>query len=174
VTADFETWEPQLPSFDAVVAFTALHWIGPSVRYAKAASLLRRRGVLGVVATHHVLPPDGDDFFLEVQEDYEAVVPDDPATKSGAPTHPDMTPDLTDEIAESGLFHEASIKRYLWDVAYGADEYIRLLETYSGHRALDDDTRNRLLDRIHRRVQARPDGQVRKTYLAILNVAEAR
>jgi hypothetical protein len=43
---------------------------------------------------------------------------------------------------------------------------------YSGHRALDSDTRERLLARIHRRIEARPDGCVRKTYLAMLNVTE--
>ena len=33
---------------------------------------------------------------------------------------------------------------------YSADEYIALLNTYSGHRAFDDETRERLLSRIHR------------------------
>ena len=47
-----------------------------------------------------------------------------------------------------------------------------MLNTYSGHRALDDDTRQRLLSLIHQRIEARPGGQVRKTYLSMLNVAE--
>ena len=56
---------------------------------------------------------------------------------------------------------------------YNADEYIALLNTYSGHRAFDDETRERLLSRIHRRIEERPDRKVRKTNLALLNVAEA-
>ena len=32
VTADFETWEPERAGFDAVVAFTALHWVAPELR----------------------------------------------------------------------------------------------------------------------------------------------
>ncbi len=102
INADFETWQPERAEFDGVFAFTAFHWIDPDVRYAKAAMLLRDQGILGVVATEHVLPPDGDDFFLEVQEDYEAVVPDDPATKAGAPKPPDAIPDLSEEISASG------------------------------------------------------------------------
>ena len=94
-----------------------------------------RRGTLAIVTTHHVMPPDGDSFFLDVQEDYEAVVPDDPATKAGGPTHPDTIADLSAEIAESGLFRNTAARRYLWDVSYGADDYINVLETYSGHRA---------------------------------------
>ena len=171
IDANFETWQPTHAEFDAVVAFTALHWIAPNVRYVKTASLLRQDGVLAVVATQHVLPPDGDDFFLEVQEDYEAVVPDDPGTIAGAPNHPDAIPDLSEEIAASGRFHNVAARRYLWDVVYTADEYVAVLDTYSSHRSLDDDTRQRLLARIHRRVEARPGGRVRKTYLAMLNVA---
>jgi trans-aconitate methyltransferase len=172
VNADFEHWEPARTEYDAVVAFTAFHWLAPETRYAKPASLLRERGVLAVVATEHVLPPDGDAFFREVQEDYEAVLPDDPATKRGGPVHPDEIADLSEEIAASGRFRNVAARRYLYDVTYTADEYIGVLETYSGHRALDDATRERLLSRIRARAEARPESTVRKTYLALLNVAE--
>ena len=172
VNSDFETWQPAVGGFDAVLAFTAIHWIAPEVRYTKAASLLRDGGMLGVVSTEHVLPPDGDDFFLEVQEDYEVVVPDDPASHAGGPTPPDTIPDLSGEIAASGRFRNVAGRRYVWDVVYTAQGYIDVLNTYSNHRALDDDTRERLLTRIRNRIEARPGGQVRKTYLAMLNVAE--
>lgn len=46
-----------------------------------------------------------------------------------------------------------------------------MLETYSGHRVLDNDTRQRLFERIRRRIESRPGGTVRKTYLATVNVA---
>jgi SAM-dependent methyltransferase len=172
VNADFETWQPAHAEFDAAVAFTAIHWIAPDLRYAKAASLLRDRGMLGVVTTEHILEPDGDDFFMNVQEDYEAVVPDDPATKAVGPKPPETIPDLSEEISASGRFRNVADRRYLWDVIYTADEYIDVLNTYSGHRGLDDYTRERLLYRIRNRIEARPRGQVRKTYLAMLNVAE--
>lgn len=172
VHADFETWQPARAEFDVVAAFTAFHWLAATVRYAKAASLLHGGGMLAVVTTDHVLPPDGDDFFLEVQADYEAVVPDDPSTRAGAPRHPDASLDLSDEIAASGFFRNVGARRRLWNVTYSADEYIRLLGTYSGHRALDDETRERLFARIRRRIEARPGGSVRKTHLALLNVAQ--
>lgn len=49
-----------------------------------------------------------------------------------------------------------------------------MLDTYSGHRTLVREQRERLYERIHRRIEARPTGRVRKTYLATLNVAERR
>jgi hypothetical protein len=78
----------------------------------------------------------------------------------------------SDEIDASGRFRNVAVRRYLWDVTYTADDYVAVLNTYSGHRALDDTRRERLLERIRRRVEARPGGRVRKTYLALLNVAE--
>jgi SAM-dependent methyltransferase len=174
VSADFEMWEPGEAEFDAVAAFTSFHWISPDTRYTKTASLLRDRGALALVSTKHVLPTDGDDFFVDVQEDYEAVVPDAASTKAGAggPPAPDAVASRADEIGASGCFRDLAERRYVWDVSYTADEYIGVLNTYSGHRALDDDTRERLLSRIRRRIEARPGRRVRKTYLAILDVAE--
>lgn len=171
VAGDFETWRPPRADFDAVVAFTAFHWITPEVRYVKPASLLRERGRLAVVSTYHVLPRDGDDFFIEVQKDYEAVLPEDLKTKAGPPVEPDAVNHvLGAEIEASGLFRSIGTRRYLWDVTYTADEYLALLDTYSGHRTLDDETRERLLSRIRQRIDARPGRQVRKTHLAILDV----
>lgn len=167
VVSDFERWEPPRDDYDAVVAFTAFHWLSSTVRYAKPASVLRDGGALAVVATNHALPADGDPFFADVQEDYDAVVPD---PSNAPPPAPDAIGDLSEEIGASGLFRNVGARRYQWDREYTADAYIDVLNTYSGHRALDDATRGRLLGRIRGRIEAR-GGSVRKTYLTTLNVA---
>lgn len=171
VNADFEIWEPRDGSFDAAVAFTAFHWLDPELRYERSASVLRPGGALAVVATQHVLPQGGDPFFAEVQADYDAIVPSD---DNRPPPDPAAVFDLADEIAASGRFHDAAGRRYLWDVTYTADEYIAVLDTYSGHRTIVREKRERLYERIHRRIEAHPTGHLRKTYLATLNVAERR
>src|SRR4051794_33625641 len=104
INANFETWEPERVDFDAIVAFTAFHWISTDARYTRTAELLRDDGKLAIVSTSHVLPPDGDRFFVEVQNDYEALLRDDPATKAdaGGPPRPDDVADLGEEIASSG------------------------------------------------------------------------
>ena len=88
VNASFETWQPARAEFDAIVAFAAFHWISPEARYAKTASLLRAGGSLAVVRTTHVLLPNGDEFFAEVQNDYEAILPDAAETTEGARRRP--------------------------------------------------------------------------------------
>ena len=79
---------------------------------------------------------------------------------------------MSAEVSGSGRFRNLAARRYVWDVLYTADEYIAVLNTYSGHRALDVYVQERLLARIPRRAEARPSGHVRKTYLAMLNIAE--
>jgi SAM-dependent methyltransferase len=172
VNAVFEDWVPGMLGFDAIVAFTSFHWVPPDVRYEVCWEALCPGGTLGVVGTKHVLLPDGDDFFVEVQADYEAVVPDVPETKEGPPGPPEAVGDLSAEMEASGLFRHVATRRYLWDVEYTADEYVAVLETHSGQRVLDPGAGRELLDRIHARAAARPGGRVRKTYLATLDVAE--
>lgn len=181
---DFETWRPERGDFDAVVAFGAFHWLAPELRYARSADLLHERGKLAFVSTAHVLPPDGDPFFVDVQADYEAVVPADAQRETGAfysppwrLPHPDAIGDHSDavvtaELEASGRFRPVAARRYRWDVVYGADDYLAVLATYSHHRALHDETRSRVLERIRRRIERRPGRTVRTTYLALLYVAE--
>jgi SAM-dependent methyltransferase len=170
--AAFETWEPGVAGFDAVVAFTSFHWLPPKARFAKPAAILREGGKLVVVNAEHVLPPVGDEFFVEVQADYEAVVPDDPATKGGAPGPPEQVTGIGEEMAASGLFRHVEERRYLWDVEYTADEYVALIGTFSAHLVLDPAVGKRLVERIHARIEPRPGGRVRKTYLALLDLGE--
>ncbi len=169
VNANFETWESAGERFDAVVAFTAFHWLDPDARYEKTAGILDDGGTLSVVGTQHVWPEGGDPFWAEVQADYDAVAPD---PNNEPPPRPEAVGDLSGGIKASGRFENVAVRRYVWDVTYTAAEYIGVLDTYSGHRAFDDDTRQRLYDRIYRRIGMRTSGAVTKTYLATLNVAQ--
>ncbi len=167
---DFEEWEPLDPEerFDAVVAFTAFHWIAPEVRYAKPARLLRSGGALAVVETSHVVPADSDPFFAEVQADYDAVVPREGQRPPGPP---EEVGDLREEIEATGLFPHVEVRRHLWEVEYTADEYLAVLGTYSDNLALPADQRDELFARIRARIGVAPGGSVTKSYLATLNVA---
>jgi SAM-dependent methyltransferase len=170
VQADVESWDGA-GGFDAVVAFTAFHWLHPDGRFATAAARLRDGGALAVVETTHVLEPGGDPFFVEVQADYDAV---DPRPDNRPPGPAESVPDLTAAVESSGLFVPVGVRRHVWDVTYSADGYVALLDTYSGHRSLPQARREELYRRIRRRIAARPGGRVRKTYLATLTVARRR
>jgi SAM-dependent methyltransferase len=158
VVGDFEEWELLDPEerFDAVVAFTAFHWIAPDVRYAKPARLLRDGGALAIVETTHVLPEGADPFWTDVQEDFDAIVPH---PDNRPPPAPEDVGDLHEEIEASGLFHDVEVRRHLWDVEYGPDEYVAVLGTYSVNLALPAARRDELFARIHARIAERVSGR---------------
>jgi SAM-dependent methyltransferase len=170
VNADIEHWEPEASPYDGVAAFLAFHWVDPERRYELAASMLRQGGALAVVSAHHVMPPGADPFYFDVQEDYRAVgmAGDQP------PPPPDEIVGVAAEIEASGLFGPVAVRRRQWEVVDMASEHIALISTYSPNLLMPDDQRRDLFARIRRRIEARPGGTVRKSTLAIVQVARRR
>jgi len=167
VNAEFESWTADT-LFDAVVAFTSFHWIDPALRYTNTASRLRPGGVLAVTEVSHVRLEHDDPFWVEVQDDYDAVVPD---PDNHPPPFLAEVGDLRAEIDATGLFADVDVRRYVWQVTYGAAEYIDLQRTYSPNIARDSSTSDELFRRIRGRIEARDDPHVTKSYLATTNIA---
>lgn len=164
---DFESWEPREGGFDAIVAFAAFHWIAPDLRYTKTSRLLRPGGSLAATHGSHVLPEEGDAFFVEVQEDYDAVVPH---PDNGPPSPPEEAESWTNEFRDSGVFDAVEERQHLQPLTYAADEYVAVLGTFSDNLALPEAQRNELFRRIHARISARPSGTVTKHYVLTLTV----
>jgi SAM-dependent methyltransferase len=57
---------------------------------------------------------------------------------------------------------------------YNADEYLALLDTFSGHIAMASWQRDRLYAEIRRRLGQRPDGRLRRHWGTVLHVARRR
>src|SRR5205807_2261284 len=120
--------------FDCVCAFTAWHWLDPATRDQRAVALLRPGGALAVVETAHVVPADGDPFFVEVQEDYRAVLGPDEGADGPPGRGEDVGSELADGLSASRRFEHVAVRRHGWNVEYGADAYVDVLLTYSNHR----------------------------------------
>lgn len=151
--------------YDLVFAATAWHWLDPEVRYRKAHALLRPGGHLAFWAALHAFPPGFDPFFTEIQAVYDEIG----ETYPGPWPPPEPEPE-TAEIEASGLFGDVQVRRYVWELRYTAEEYIALLETFSGHISMTSAQRGRLYGEIRRRLGART---VRRHWGAILHVARA-
>jgi hypothetical protein len=126
---------------------------------------LRERGHLAFWAATHAFPPGFDPFFTEIQEVYDAI----------GESHPGEWPpsdpfDDADKVEASGYFERPVVRRYVWAIDYTADEYIALLDTFSGHIAMPDASRERLYAEIRRRLGPRT---VRRHWQAGLHVARA-
>jgi len=134
--------------------------------------LLRPGGRLAFWGATHVFPAGGDRFFYDIQDVYDEIGEGLPAGASHP--QPGELPDEAAEIEASGLFEQVTVRLFDWEVSYGADEYIRLLDTFSGHIAMDAWKRGRLYSEIWRRLAQRPDGRLRRHWGAILHVARRR
>jgi SAM-dependent methyltransferase len=156
--------------FDLVYASQAWHWLDPDVSYPKAAALLGPDGMLAINDVEHAFPADADRFFFDIQEAYRAISEEYP-DEEWPPPLPEDVPDMREEIEASGLFGDFQSRRYVWELMYTADEYIDLMNTFSGHIAMEPEKREFLYRNVRERIEARADPRVRRHWLAILNVA---
>ncbi|MET7687647.1 class I SAM-dependent methyltransferase [Streptomyces sp. NPDC005483] len=166
--AEFERWPLPAAPFDLVACATAFHWIDPAVRVEKAADALRVGGRLAVVVTHHVAGGTTD-FFARAQDCYERW---DPATPPGLRLRPSSEiPSDLEEFRNCPRLGDVTVTRFEQDIPHTADQYIDVLLTYSGHRALDSTRREGLLACVRDLIESGHGGRVTKRYLHELIIA---
>jgi SAM-dependent methyltransferase len=168
VTSAFESWDPGGRTFDAVFACNSFHWVDPSARFVKSASVLPPGGRLVLVATPWAIPLDADSFWWEVQAEYEACGGEflDPAS-----LHPDRLPDMSGAVRASGLFADPVVVRHPFTVTFSAEDYAANLSTQSGIKRFPEPARSDLIRRIRRRINKR-GGQLTTHLVAITIVAQ--
>lgn len=168
VETRFEDWVAARP-YALVYAATSWHWLDPRTRYRRAADALEPGGHLAFWSATHVIPHDGDPFFTELQEVYEEIGEGLPP---GTPVpRPGELPDERADIEASGLFEVVAIRQHDWETVHDADGYLAVLDTFSGHIAMQPWQRARLDGEIRRRLDQRPDGLLHRHWGCVLHVA---
>ena len=167
----FEDWAPDGRPFDLGISASAFHWVDPRIGYQKIADLLKPDGTAAIFTHYHPTPMSG--FFHEVQSVYERVVPEWPDPGDGPDTD-EVISSRRKQVEDSGRFGPVTIKKYAWTKAFTTDEYVRLLNTYSGHRALDEDRRRELFEGIADVIRNRYEGKISRPYLTVLYLAQKR
>lgn len=116
-----------------------------------------------------MFPDGGDPFFREIQPVYDEIgegLPDDAVWP-----RPGELGDERDEVEPSGAFHLIRAQQFDWERIYDAEGYIELLDTFSGHIAMQNWQRTRLYQEIRRRLADRTNGLVRRHWGAVLHIA---
>ena len=165
VVSRFEDWEPD-GVYDTVCSATAWHWLDPEVAPGKVHGLLRPGGALAVIGTHHVVPPDADPFFRDIQSAYAAI--GDGIPVDDLPDVDDIRHDDAVRLRATGLF-DVEDRAWVRVIEYDAESYIDVLGTYSGHIAMTDDERATIFDAVRR--LAPPGRTIRKHHLFCLHLA---
>ncbi len=165
VTSSFEDWQPQTGRADAVVAVSSLHWIDPEVRYAKPHDLLRPGGTLAVASCLWARPADAAPFWFDVQQDYRAV-----GYEGDPPPPPEQIGPRHLPAAATRFFAEVASLRYPCRLSYRADDYLAILASQSGTRALGEARRADFLGRVRRRLESAGWPQLTATFVAVLTL----
>ena len=174
LTGAFEGTPLPEAAFDLLVSATAFHWLDPTVAYRKAARALKPGGTMALFWNEHVHTDADKGFFEAAQQVYAREAPEIWDESYGGPPLPEDLPDKTGEIEASGLFGPVVRRSYLWGQTYDAAEYLRVLDTYSGHINLGRGTRARLYRGISRLIEDAYGGRVVKGYGTSLYVARKR
>lgn len=174
VTGDFEKIPLPQGVFDLLVSATAFHWLDPAVAYPKATQALKPGGAIALFWNEHVHSDASGGFFEAAQRIYACEAPEIWDESYAGPPLPEDLPDRTEEIEGSGFFGSVVKRSYRWDRAYEAAEYLRVLDTYSGHMSLDPGTRAHLYGSISRLIDEGYGGRIVKGYQTTLYVARKR
>ena len=149
--AAFEGWDAAGRTFDRVASAQAWHWLDLPIATAKAASVLRPGGMLGLIWNAGC---QSDDLADALEEVYASVVP--PGGHRlfrgyAANRSSDLKTGLDSEIGAISAvsdFGTPTEKWFPWTRAYQRDEWLNQLVSRSDHAALEPGVRDRLFSAV--------------------------
>lgn len=154
----FEDWDAAGREFDTVISATAWHWVDPVAGAAKAARVLRPRGLLAVFGNVAFDSPP------QVQEAFTAalrtVAPDSPFVSASADkvnavdAYERLYAKAADGIRQSGAFADPRRERFDWSVTYTRDEWLDQLPTTGALTQLPPDKLAPVLDAVGAAIDA--------------------
>ncbi|MEM8534632.1 MAG: class I SAM-dependent methyltransferase [Chloroflexota bacterium] len=169
----FEGWSLRENSFDLVISAQAFHWVSKEIGYMKSAQALKETGS---IALFWNVPPDSDsELDYKIDEAYRTYAPE--VAKGGSlatSPHSSFEERIRDgevSLMESGYFKEVVVKQFPWSQWYDTTQYLDLLNTYSDHRLLNEETRKVLFDQVAA-ILTENGGGIEKQHIATLFVAK--
>lgn len=142
--ATFEDWDPRGRVYDLIVSGQAWHWVDPERGVAKAGSLLRPGGHLGVFWNRGRPDEDAARAFDAV---YTRLAPE--LAKTNIALNPPVEPRARiAEFENGGLCTEVAARAFRWETVYDRAGWIGFVATHSDHVRLPDAQRRALLDAL--------------------------
>ncbi|WP_083880551.1 class I SAM-dependent methyltransferase [Nocardia araoensis] len=154
--ATFEAWDSGGRVFDAVIAGTAWHWVDPVAGAAKAAGVLRPRGLLSAFWHVFQLPAELTEAYGAV---YRRVAPDSPftpqpGTRAALEGYRPILDKTAEGIWETGRFGDPLESNYRWERTYTRDEWLDQLPTHGSMTRLPQDKLAQVLDGVGAAIDA--------------------
>jgi SAM-dependent methyltransferase len=141
VPCAFEAWQDVAGSYDLFLAAQAIHWIEPHYGMRRATELLKPGGTIALVGTAD--RSQGSAFWQATEPIYNTYNPVDSAANL-QPRWPGET--YRQALRASGQFRDLQEVRTSWSRRYSGEEYLKLLWTFSDHRAMPEPRRSRFFE----------------------------
>jgi trans-aconitate methyltransferase len=185
--ATFDDWEPQGRTFDVIFSATAYHWVHPSLRWVKAAEVLNPGGFVALTTNRTLDGVSFNEFYRATHDLHAKYLRDNEETTS--PTDEQLVSALQGAEADIGavwevaepqgssivagsLFKMPTVSWHRWNDRYTTDEVIGLLSTYSVYLSMPSEHRQELFAEMRDLVDSRFGGELVRSYLAIVAVAQ--
>lgn len=164
VTSAFEDWPLPEGRFDLALSADAFHWIPPEIGYPRLARALKPGGSVALIWNAPVDPHT--DWSQAIDEVYQrqALGLDQPDKAFDADW---VVGVVRQNFADCGCFQDLTLGKYPGSYDLTTEHYLKLLRTYSSHRGMDEQLRQRLYAGI-RAVLERFGGQVSVPQLTLL------
>lgn len=133
---DFETIALNPDRYDFIYSATAFHWIPQEIGYPKVYQLLRSGGVLALF-WNRPQPMKENELHTAMQKLYAKY---NPSSREPAAHTEEKCLEIANTIKRYG-FTDVSFKLYHQTRTFDAQSYVSLLNTYSDHRALQEEKR---------------------------------
>lgn len=136
--------------FDAILAFTAYHWIDEGIKYHKVLDLLYDAGSLVLVWNSFFLSDSA--VMAEVMRAYPKYLPDAyPNESSVAEVNEAVLSKLhrrEQELVQNLLFYTIALRKYFTVYNYNAETYPKLLNTFPKIAEIEERKRAKFFERI--------------------------
>lgn len=158
IVSTFEDAVLEEDSYDLIYAASAFHWVDAEIGCPKAYRLLKKDGTIALFR-NNTMPFEEDELFKDIQAVYNKhyyshyKIEKRPINLSEMTSEDFLRPSeiyrrFRFESLEQYGFRDVAMKICKTSLIYSADEYVALLDTYSDHRALPDDSRAALYEGV--------------------------
>lgn len=170
VQSAFEDYEIPLHSFDLAFSADAFHWIPPEIGYPKLMKSLKDTGSIAIFG-HIGLDPQTD-WSKTIDEIFQRFAPqfDNPQKTDSLEWLEGV---IKQNFREYCGIEDVTVKSYRDSQTVSADTFVKLLRTFSGHRNMSEDLRQKLYAEI-RNVIEDFGGHVEKPLQTVLFHAKVK
>ncbi len=166
---DFEVVDIKPASAHAVFSATAYHWISPNAQTDRPAAILRPGGMIAIVDLIQVDSPDDLGFFAAAQPIYERY--GQSHVGPPAPARDATDPPIRARFEADQRFESVNVHRYDWNQTYSAEEYRKLMLSYSVTQMMSGADRVGLLDDIETFIRKDFGGAITRPLVVTLTTA---